>query len=106
MKIKILAFIVVLIMCIAMLVACSPTEEAPVAEIEVSSRFILVESFKTDTFSSSAAYVIVDTETNVCYLLVVESQGAGLTVMVDAEGNPLLWEGSSNNWERKNENLD
>ena len=96
MKIKILAFVVALIMCIVMLVACNSSEES-VAAVETSSRFVLVESFKTDTFSSSAAYVIVDTETNVCYLLVVESQGAGLTVMVDAEGNPLLWEGPLNN---------
>ena len=100
MKIKLLALIVVLIMCIVMLVACSPAEEIPVAEIEVSSRFILVESFKADAFISSAAYVIVDTDTGVCYLLVVESQGAGLTVMVDAAGNPIVLE------EYKNENLD
>lgn len=96
MKIKVLAFIIVLILGIALLVACQPSEEL-VEDIETSSRFVLVESFKTDTLSSSAAYVIVDTETNVCYLLVVESQGAGLTVMVDVEGNPLLWEGSLNN---------
>ena len=96
MKIKILALILTLFICTTMPVACTSPEE-PVEDIETSSRFVLVESFKTDTFSSSAAYVIVDTETNVCYLLVVESQGAGLTVMVDAEGNPLLWEGPLSN---------
>jgi hypothetical protein len=82
-----------------MLVACSSSEE-PDVEVEIPSRFVLVESFKADTFSSSAAYVIVDTDTGVCYLLVVESQGAGLTVMVDAAGNPIVLE------EYKNENLD
>lgn len=99
MKIKVLAFIIVLILGIAMLVACQSSAESEEPEVSenVPERFILVESFKTEAFSSSAAYVIVDTETNVCYLLVVESQGAGLTVMVDAEGNPLLWEGSLNN---------
>lgn len=96
MKTNILASIVVLIMCIAMFVACQPAAE-PEAPENVSERFILVESVKAQATISSAAYVIVDTETNVCYLLVVESQGAGLTVMVDAEGNPLLWEGSLNN---------
>ena len=105
MKIKVLTFIIVLILSIAMLVACQPSTEPEVSE-NVSERFILVESFKPEAFSSSAAYVLVDTETNVCYLLVVESQGAGLTVMVDAEGNPLLWEGPLNNQEKENENLD
>ena len=102
MKTKILFCILLLIICIAMLVACdsSKTAETPEAETETPSRFVLVESFKADAFISSAAYVIVDTDTGVCYLLVVESQGAGLTVMVDAAGNPIVLE------EYKNENLD
>ena len=96
MKTNILASIMVLIMCIAMFVACQPAVESEVPE-NIPERFILVESFKAEALSSSAAYVLVDTETNVCYLLVVESQGSGLTVMVDAEGNPLLWEGPLSN---------
>jgi hypothetical protein len=44
--------------------------------------------------------VIVDTDTGVCYLLVVETQGAGLTVMVDVNGNPIVLE------EYKNEAVD
>ena len=99
MKTKLLSCILLLIMCITMLVACSSSKE-PDVEAEIPSRFVLVESFKADAFSSPAAYVIVDTNTGVCYLLVVESQGAGLTVMVDVDGNPIVLE------EYKNEDLD
>lgn len=37
--------------------------------------------------------VIVDTETGVMYLWHKDGYGGGLTVMVDADGNPLIWEG-------------
>lgn len=36
--------------------------------------------------------VIVDRETGVCYLWRKEGYGAGMTLLVDAEGDPLLWE--------------
>ena len=99
MKNKIFSWILLLVMCITMLVACGSSKE-PDVEVEIPSRFVLVESFKADMLSSPAAYVIVDTDTGVCYLLVVETQGAGLTVMVDADGNPIVLE------EYKNEDLD
>lgn len=99
MKIKILSCILLLVMCITMLIACSSSKKSDL-DVEIPNRFILVESFKAGAHSSPAAYVIVDTNTGVCYLLVVESQGAGLTVMVDAAGNPIVME------EYKNETMD
>ena len=36
--------------------------------------------------------VIVDRETGVCYLWRKEGYGAGMTLLVDAEGDPLLWD--------------
>lgn len=41
----------------------------------------------------SALRVYVDTETNVMYL--IRSDGGGACVMVDADGNPLLWDGGT-----------
>ena len=41
----------------------------------------------------SAFRVYVDTETNVMYL--IRSDGGGACVMVDADGNPLLWDGGT-----------
>ena len=94
MKIKIYVFVLVVLLSIACLFsfnACTkPVEPSEPTEILESDRFILLEKYKPYTNISSAAYVIVDTNTGVCYLLVVESQGSGLTVMVDAAGNPLV----------------
>jgi len=42
---------------------------------------------------NSALIVYVDTETNVLYL--IRSDGGGACVMVDADGNPLLWDGGT-----------
>lgn len=37
--------------------------------------------------------VIVDTETRCQYLIITTVKGAGLTLLVDAEGKPLLYQG-------------
>lgn len=53
-------------------------------------RFKLVE----DSAKNRNGYIIlVDKETRVMYLLVVYANGAGLEVMVDEEGKPMLYEG-------------
>lgn len=39
--------------------------------------------------------IYVDVETKVMYMFVKEGYGGGLTVMVDEDGNPLLWEDES-----------
>ena len=53
-------------------------------------RFKLVE----DSGKSSDGYfILVDKETRVMYLFVKYGYGAGLEVMVDEEGKPMLYEG-------------
>ena len=44
-----------------------------------------------DNYSTLRVYV--DTETNVMYA--VRSSAGGICVMVDADGNPLLWDGGT-----------
>lgn len=39
-------------------------------------------------------HIYVDKETRVQYLFVREGYGGGLTVLVDADGKPILYEGS------------
>lgn len=39
--------------------------------------------------------IYVDTQTKVMYLFVKNGYGGGLTVMVDENGKPLLWEDES-----------
>lgn len=41
-------------------------------------------------------YIFVDIETRVQYLFVKDYSGGGLTVMVDADGKPILYEGEIN----------
>lgn len=38
-------------------------------------------------------YIFVDKETRVQYLFVKNAYGAGMTVLVDADGKPILYEG-------------
>lgn len=37
--------------------------------------------------------IVVDRETGVMYLVYEYNRGAGITIMVDADGKPLIWEG-------------
>lgn len=64
-------------------------EAGGVAKAAENARFELVDSYE-DT--SSRLKVYVDGETGVQYLVVnrVGVYGAGITVMVDAEGKPLV----------------
>lgn len=79
--------LIALILAMALsLFACAETNEA--AEVE-APRFI-VEHINADYFR---AYIITDTETGVQYLFVNNVNEGGLTVMVDANGDPLIWEG-------------
>lgn len=48
--------------------------------------------YDTDTINNGCI-ILVDKETRVMYLYVKTGSGAGLTVMVDEEGKPMLYEG-------------
>ena len=41
-------------------------------------------------FSSPATYILVDKETGVNYLYAASGYGGGLTVLVDANGQPIV----------------
>lgn len=47
--------------------------------------------------NNGAADIIVDRETGVCYLWKRVGYKGGLTVLVDAKGNPVIWEGEYEN---------
>lgn len=63
-----------------------PTAQA-VTEGTEKSRFYTV------TENTGKTTIIVDSETGVCYLWRKYMNAGGLTVMVDADGNPIIWEG-------------
>lgn len=51
------------------------------------------KSVEMTIVNNSGAWLVVDTETGVLYLYRGGSGSSGMTVLVDAEGKPLLWEG-------------
>ena len=54
-----------------------------------NSRFRNPQGYST----TGTTEIVIDTETGVMYLWIENSYKAGLTIMVDAEGKPLLWKG-------------
>lgn len=50
------------------------------------------ERFYKAAVNGGSGDIIVDSQTGVCYLWVTGGYKAGLTVLVDAEGNPVIWE--------------
>lgn len=45
--------------------------------------------------NNGVADIIIDRETGVCYLWKAAGYKGGLTVLVDADGNPVIWEGEN-----------
>ena len=78
-----MAILLVLVMVVAMMVGCAST---PIVEdVETGDRFVVVVSQGTND-------VYADTETGVMYYFHKSSYGGGMTVMVDADSNPLIWD--------------
>lgn len=50
------------------------------------------DRFYTVTENTGEGTIIVDSETGVCYLWRKYMNAGGLTVMVDADGDPIIWE--------------
>lgn len=55
-----------------------------------SGRFKLIDEMYME---SDGYFILVDKETRVMYLFAKYGYGAGLEVMVDEEGKPMLYEG-------------
>lgn len=74
--------------CLAVMLAVSLTSccnDHATVNLERKNRFRTVHS-------ESNYSVVVDEETGVMYLYVGAGYGGGLTVMVDQDGAPLVWE--------------
>lgn len=50
------------------------------------------ERFFEPDISTGVGWIIVDRETGVCYYFRKYMNAGGMTVLVDAEGKPMIWE--------------
>lgn len=82
---KCMAILLVLVMAAFVFVGCGAVVEDGGNGYESTKRFEVV----WNDFDSE---ILVDTETGVMYFYYDGYNAGGLTVMVDAEGNPLIWD--------------
>ena len=86
---RVLAVILLIMICCFMFVGCSRKNDV-IITTELDSRFKIIN----DTNDGFGYFqIIVDTETGVMYLFRGAGYRGGLTVMVDADGKPLIYEG-------------
>lgn len=96
MKKKILLILLLLIMPVMLLCGCGKVPKSNDFTSEENSRFVYVKEYTIDNDASFK--ILVDKETRVMYLYKISNSGsnfgtAGLTVMLNADGTPMLWEG-------------
>lgn len=86
---RVLAVILLIMICCFMFVGCGRKNDVTTTT-ELDRRFKIIR----DT-NDGLGYcdIIVDTETGVMYLFRGAGYRGGLTVMVDADGKPLIYEG-------------
>lgn len=87
-KIWIIAAAVIMLLAVA--VGCGGTSASP--HEDEFGRFIRVEAEYVGS-GALCAIVFADSETGVMYMHTYVGDAGGLTVMVDASGNPLIWTG-------------
>ena len=82
---KLFIYICTILMVCSLFAGCGAESTNGYVEVEN-------ERFKT-VYNKDHERIIVDTETGVMYLCRYAGYGAGMTVMVDENGAPLIWEG-------------
>lgn len=83
---RFLTVLLVVLVVSVLLSGCTPSDVSVQDQIE--------ERFDKYNMEHSLK-IIVDKETGVCYLWQKSGYGVGMTVMLDADGMPLLWEGET-----------
>lgn len=86
---KFLTVVLLVVACCIIFSGCGKTKKVETSEVD--ERFLILN----DTNNGMDGYrqIIVDRETGVMYLFVGKGYKGGLTIMVDAKGNPLIYDG-------------
>lgn len=90
---KILAILICVCVLAFTFVACGSSDAAE-ASVEEYNRFIVLNEIDMPEALPNVygGYIVVDRETGVCYLFVDGFHKGSTTVLLDADGKPILWE--------------
>lgn len=92
-KLKLTILITILTIMMFVLSGCTSTyyEEKEIDKFNTTDRFVEIKEWSDERGRPN--YIVYDKETKVQYWKARTSYGLGLTVLLDAEGKPLLYEG-------------
>lgn len=92
-NLQVVILIIVIIGMIFILSGCTSTyyEEKEINKFNTTDRFVEIKEWSDERGRPN--YIVYDKETKVQYWKARTSYGLGLTVLLDAEGKPLLYEG-------------
>lgn len=82
-----LCFVCVIIVCLFLTGCYIPKDEN--CQDNIDDRFVVVEQYR---YGEDEIRVLVDKNTKIMYLLFTSSYKAGLTVLLDENGNPCKYE--------------
>ena len=86
---KFLTVVLSVVACCVIFSGCGRTGKVETSEVD--KRFLILND--TNNGMNGYRQIIVDGETGVMYLFVGNGSKGGLAVMVDANGNPLIYNG-------------
>lgn len=86
---KIISILICVCILAFSLVACCGSGTAE-AKVENNYRFEVIRDVVITP--SNETYILVDDKTGICYLFVDGYESCTVTVMLDSNGYPLLWE--------------
>ena len=91
----ILLILLLLIMPVMLLCGCGKVPKSEDFSTENIDRFLFIKQYGDN--NGETIQILVDKETRVMYMFYHDNGGnsgtAGLTVMLNADGTPMLWEG-------------
>lgn len=70
------------------------TKEEIAEAVEEQKRLKAEERFYIPDVNTGEGWITVDRETGVCYYFQKFMNAGGMTVLVDADGKPVIWEGT------------
>ena len=94
---RLLYLLIILIIPITLLTGCGKTSKSDNFTSEENNRFVFVKEYTSNPNSGERFGILLNKETKVMYIYYnsggVYSGTGGLSVMLNNDGTPMLWEG-------------